>query len=620
MYFWFCHRCSEVVRAFNDEGNYHVNESNSLEDIISLIKEIDVVEIHRPTDYREKLRSNAENLEKIKQSANLDQEQLADLIYTLNLFDFSTNLNSYQVKNLKDNTSIAVNISNGKPVCKCGIRNCYHELVAYKDLEKRLGLKEGEVRTKISKKDLGFIGTKRRVHNLKRSGMKGGEEFASKQERKESKMNVIDSQIIDNLESSIEAVASEEMVNDKSNSNENLDHSPTKSSPKSKTESKSKINLSNKKTQKRKPKRSSRTCRILYSNNTKSAKKNNDDSSDTIDLVDNFDFEISDKKIEKPKKSGRKGGEEEEKINDKKDLIKKPSKKDIKKEINKEPEDTIVLQSSEDEISILASKILNKKECKDKNNDNEDDDYEVKLMSIALNDKIDSQDLTNLALSNRWYNVSLINIWYKYLAKSFPEKSIFYISPVIFYNFKQQCIYISAHQTEIKNLLFPINTDKHGPGLHWILGYISFEKQFITILDSGLPMKDSQYLRFFQRLNITANIVLKSSSKTINRFFYLLPRDTPRQENGHDCGPRIMWMSYLMCKNSVELPFDGFKKFVSEIVSTSQESDYYFNVYSRNREVNIDGVREWSDENAIDNLASQTINKSLSFRSIANNF
>lgn len=107
LYFWFCHQVSEVVKAFNEEGNFNINEdlkekknsNKNKEKIIQVIKDIDTEDIHRPTNCFKKLNEmKSKNVEKIRSNG---QEMIAYMIFNLELFDYSKKLNVYQVKNVK---------------------------------------------------------------------------------------------------------------------------------------------------------------------------------------------------------------------------------------------------------------------------------------------------------------------------------------------------------------------------------------------------------------------------------------------------------------------------------------------------------------------------------------
>lgn len=327
----------------------------------------------------------------------------------------------------------------------------------------------------------------------------------------------------------------------------------------------------------------------------------------------------SKKQFKKSQKSGRKGPPEKQRTRNELDRI----KKSVSSKTKSLAKDTLLRmkQANEDEeegLSRLRDEILDKQEIilqKDRLNDfdkfcdnlgNESDSlsywsssstsdsvspFKKSIQTIKIEDEATNQklfysyqklennlntkeDLIRIAKSSEWYYEDHLNIFLQNAIENCDKEdrnNFLYLPPSVFYfPMLQYYLLLKYYDTERKCLIFPFNSNSK-EGEHWILGLIFMNAKAIVILDSGKVAQRS-YISFFQRLAVTAKIyskILRPDSRFRNWQYYL-PTDTPKQNNGHDCGPRVCWFGYKVITSLIGETFD--RKFKEKIAKSIEDS------------------------------------------------
>lgn len=101
---------------------------------------------------------------------------------------------------------------------------------------------------------------------------------------------------------------------------------------------------------------------------------------------------------------------------------------------------------------------------------------------------------------------------------------------------------------------------------------ILIDSKTIIILDSSKTCI-SDYKPYFQRLALAAilHILFRQSKVVVKSFLnnwkFILPKNTPKQKNGYDCGPMICWYSYKIITSLIGIPFNQkFKEQIAKVI------------------------------------------------------
>ena len=218
---------------------------------------------------------------------------------------------------------------------------------------------------------------------------------------------------------------------------------------------------------------------------------------------------------------------------------------------------------------------------------NEDLDEEISLVLLD-GDKLKKEQLeklSKLALQlsansfDNWYSEEIFSVWFDHLTKSvqtdvIDRSYLFYPPSFFWYKTPQILQTVKFKEAPFDTIIFPFNTSK-GSGSHWILSSIFLKSKSIIILDS-LTQTESDYKIYFKKLFIVAAIYLKVRNKDCNigEWRFYVPKDTPKQRNGHDCGPRVChFMSYIITNSKWRFN-QKFKESISNAIVGRNELDY----------------------------------------------